>query len=335
MAANPFLAQALTSDQLSQEASAAGSWLWYGYLKAGKITLLTSQWKCGKSTLIAHLLSCMARGGELAGLPVAAGRAAVISEEGPDYWAMRARRLQMGHNFTVFCRPFTTLPTMEQWQSLVNAMQLLRDRDGLDLVVIDPLVMFLPANSENTAELIVEWLLPLDALTSRGISVLLVHHPRKGKNRIGQAARGSGALPSHVDILIEMGWLGNPANDDRRRWLRAFSRFEETRKNLIIQQSADGTDYQARGTGADDCVTDCWDIISLVLEDAGEPLTVRQITEVWPGDFCTPDKATLSRNLRRALKNGLVFQEGAGNKSEPYTYSLAGRGREGGEELVE
>jgi hypothetical protein len=37
------------------------------------------------------------------------------------------------------------------------------------------------------------------------MSVLLVHHPRKGKTLAGQAARGSGALPSFVDILIEMG----------------------------------------------------------------------------------------------------------------------------------
>jgi hypothetical protein len=30
-------------------------WLWHGYLGPGKVTLLTSQWKSGKATLLAGL----------------------------------------------------------------------------------------------------------------------------------------------------------------------------------------------------------------------------------------------------------------------------------------
>jgi AAA domain len=33
------------------------SWLWHGYLAAGNVTLLTSQWKSGKTTLLAVLLA--------------------------------------------------------------------------------------------------------------------------------------------------------------------------------------------------------------------------------------------------------------------------------------
>src|SRR5438874_915509 len=58
-------------------------WLWQGFLTAGAITLLTSQWKAGKTTLLAVLLSKMKTGGRLAGLKVAAGRAVVLTEEGP------------------------------------------------------------------------------------------------------------------------------------------------------------------------------------------------------------------------------------------------------------
>src|SRR4051812_30907881 len=43
-------------------------WLWHGYLAAGKLTLLTSQWKSGKTTLLAVLLARLAEGGNLAGL---------------------------------------------------------------------------------------------------------------------------------------------------------------------------------------------------------------------------------------------------------------------------
>ena len=56
-------------------------WLWHGYLAAGNVTVLTSQWKSGQTTLLAVLLARMATGGQLARLPVKAARAVVISEE--------------------------------------------------------------------------------------------------------------------------------------------------------------------------------------------------------------------------------------------------------------
>src|SRR5205807_153532 len=46
-------------------------WLWRGYLAAGAVTLLTSQWKTGKTTLTAVLLARLKAGGQLAGLPLA------------------------------------------------------------------------------------------------------------------------------------------------------------------------------------------------------------------------------------------------------------------------
>src|SRR5712692_8947723 len=73
-------------DALAAAAPSGTSWLWHGYLAAGAVTLLTSQWKAGKTTLASILLSRMKNGGELAGLPVAPGRAVVLSEEAPEQW---------------------------------------------------------------------------------------------------------------------------------------------------------------------------------------------------------------------------------------------------------
>jgi RecA-family ATPase len=84
------------------------------------------------------------------------------------------------------------------------------------LVVIDPLAVFLPS-SENTAAGMMEVLLPLQALTALGLSVLLLHHRRKGVVLPGQAARGSGALPGYADVLVEMHWYGRADEEDRRR----------------------------------------------------------------------------------------------------------------------
>src|SRR5262249_13030982 len=157
----------------------------------GKITLLTSQWKSGKTTLLSILLARMAQGGQLAGLPVAAGRAAVLSEEGQDDWAKRCRKLGIGDHVSFFCRPFRARPTLDQWHGLIDAMLALQRQEGLDLLVIDPLAVFLPGNNENTARAMLDCLIPLRDLTRRGVAVLVLHHPTKGVPLAGQAARGS------------------------------------------------------------------------------------------------------------------------------------------------
>ena len=60
------------------------AWLWQGFLAPGAVTLMTSQWKAGKTTLASVLLARMQTGGVFAGRPLAAGKAIVVSEEGPE-----------------------------------------------------------------------------------------------------------------------------------------------------------------------------------------------------------------------------------------------------------
>jgi AAA domain len=298
-------------------------WLWYGYLGAGMVTLLTSQWKSGKTTLISILLQRMGLGGQLAGLAVAPGKAAVISEEGLSDWNRRCGKLAMGDHVSFFCRPFANKPRRAQWQGLLDAMLELRHTEGLDLVVIDSLSVFLPGHDENAAAAIVESLLPLSALRDLGVSVLLVHHPKKGATLKGQAARGSGALASFVDILIEKNWHGKPDENDRRRRLNAFSRHEDTNRRLLVELSADGTDYLVHdcqmGEPAD---AGCWHVLNLVLEDALERLTQKQIMEEWPDDYPKPDHSTLYRALQHGVQLGLVEVAGQGRRSKPFRYWL-------------
>ena len=68
-------------DELRAASTVETCWLWQGFVAAGNLTLLTSQWKSGKTTLVSVLLSKMKTGGKLAGLQLAAGKAAVVSEE--------------------------------------------------------------------------------------------------------------------------------------------------------------------------------------------------------------------------------------------------------------
>src|SRR5438105_115536 len=104
----------LATKDLPAASQAHTAWLWDGYLAPGNVTLLTSQWKSGKTTLVAVLLSRMARGGQLAGLAVRPGRAVIISEESHLNWQQRNQKLHFGDNVSFLCRPFPGKPTVQE-----------------------------------------------------------------------------------------------------------------------------------------------------------------------------------------------------------------------------
>jgi hypothetical protein len=165
----------------------------------------------------------------------------------------------------------------------------------------------------------------LDRLTTHGLGVLLPHHPPKGVCLPGQAARGSGTLPAHVDILIEQYFVTRPPNADRRRRLQAFSRYEETPPQRIIELTADGTDYLVRPDLEEEESAQAWDVLRAVLEDAERPLTRRQLLEQWPEDHPALAALTLWRLLDQAVLQGRVQRDGSGRRNDPYRYWLPGR----------
>src|SRR5262249_33993170 len=155
--------------------------------------LLTSQWKSGKTTLLANVLARMKAGGALGDLPISAGKAIVVSEEPRLLWHPRHKKLDLGHVY-FFCRPFAGKPTMAQWLDFLRRVAEMRRRKGIALLAIDTVASFLPVGGESNPDTVMRALAPLGQLTDKGMSVLLAHHPKKGKVLPGQAARGSGAF---------------------------------------------------------------------------------------------------------------------------------------------
>jgi hypothetical protein len=196
---------------LSAAAGAAQPWLWHGYLAPGAVTVLTGQWKAGKTTLAAVLLARLKAGGELAGLPLAPGRAVVVSEESLEHWHRRSRHLDFGDHVGWYCQPFRGRPRPDEWQAFLEGIAELRDRQEFALVVIDALAAFFPGRGEDHAGCLLEALAPLRQLTRRSLAVLALHHSRKGEPPVGQMARGSGALLAAADILLEMRLYPRPA----------------------------------------------------------------------------------------------------------------------------
>jgi len=166
--------------------------------------------------------------------------------------------------------------------------------------------------------------LPLQELTSRGMSVLLSLHPRKGALREGQAARGSGALSGFADIIIEMFRISWRNMKDRRRRLQAYSRHEETMPRYIIELSADGSDYVSLGDSAEPSFERGWPALQQILEESEGPLSRRDILRRWPENVLAPAKLTLWKWLDRVVKEGTVHVDGQGTRKDPHRYRLPG-----------
>jgi hypothetical protein len=298
------------------------SWLWHGYLAPGTVTVWTSRWKAGKTTLLAVLLARRVTGGPLAGRPVAVGRSAVVSEESPKDWNLRRRRLGFGNHTWFQCRPFPGKPSFPQWLALIDRLAALRQPDGVDLVVFDSLTQFLPGHSESNVTLMTDALAPLRRLTERGMAVLLLHHPRKGKVVEGEAARGNGALPSFAEIIVEMDCGASRAGGDRRRVLRGFSRYDETPRELVIELNAEGTDYAVLGDVTQDEFKVSWARVKAALTGAPARLTRREIAARWPDDDQPPSGTSLRRWLTEAVERGLLRCEGPGTREAPLRYWL-------------
>ena len=154
--------------------------------------------------------------------------------------------------------------------------------------------------------------------TRVGASVLLVHHPRKGGAGEGQAARGSGALPGYVDTIIELRRFTKDDQDDRRRVLTAYSRFDETPRELVIELKADG--YATLGTKADTNQTDRLKAIRTILPANGKAMTADAILDAWPDDVTRPSKRTLRYDLERAVTDLEIHRTGTGIKGDPHRF---------------
>jgi hypothetical protein len=298
------------------------SWLWDGYLARGSLTLLTSLWKAGKTTLLTGLLQRLADGEPFLDRQCAPAKAVVVSEESREHWAARLRIMPVGPHASLLARPFVTRPTPAAWTDLIGQALDLRAAGDLDLFVVDPLAAFLPGHSECDAGTLLEMLHPLQRLASAGAAVLVLHHPRKKPSEEGSAARGSGALLGFVDIILELHRFGRLQSDERRRRLIGLSRHAQTPRHLAYQWEP--------ATGAFTTLTDLfeqryrdnWEQVRSILAKRDSAATHHELLSDWPSDQQTPAPSVLYEWLNRAFEEKLIRREGQGRRTDPYRYRL-------------
>lgn len=316
------LPRPVPASDLSPE-GAEVEWVLEGYIAAGHTTLFTSLWKCGKSTWVAHLLKQMGAGGDLAGR-VARGKALVIAEESASLWARRRDELGIGDHAHFLIQPFLVKPMSGEWDGFICDMAALVRANGYRVVIFDTFGTVSPLLDENDAAKMTAALLPLNGITEAGAAVLLVHHPRKGDGGEGQASRGSGALPGFVDIIIEMRRFRADEPDDRRRVLRAFSRFTETPAESVIELSEDRSRYAYIGSRKAAAQADIAGALREILPAEPPGFTAKELKDAWASEMTAPGVRTLQKALNTGATEGQWSRSGEGKSGDPYRYFLSG-----------
>lgn len=296
-------------------------WIWQGILAAGSITLLTSRWKTGKTTLISVLLSKLGTGGTLAGREITATRAVVLSEESEELWEERHGRLNFADNIHFTCRPFGGRPTLAEWTGFLR--QLEEEQEAPGVLVLDPLAMFLPGSAESYAPEMINTLFLLRRLTALGWAILLLHHPIKGRSERELTERSTGALTGFVDIEVKL-YRDTDAVSARIRRLTVESRPYGFNDEFRVELAEDGKDFLEVAQELDfSTYEEGLYIIKAMIVDEG-PMTRMKLWKIWPEDFDRPSLPTLRRWLWRAQEEGVIEHTGSGRRRDAFVYKIIG-----------
>ena len=294
------------------------NWLWNGYLMPGDITLLTSLWKTGKTTLLSGMLQHLSAGTPFLGRATRSARAWVVSEESRSQWRERLALMPIGTHVQLIARPFQSRPTAEEWNALLDRAIAARP----DLFVVDPLASFLTGHCESDAATLLEALQPLRRLTAVGTAVLLLHHPRKKPAEHGSSARGSGALLGFVDLSLELSRASRLGSDGNRRLIRAQSRRAGVPARLAYEWDPVTGNFSITADPRQRQFEENWPTILGILKDRTDAITHNEIAEFWPYDVDTPGRTVLYAWCALAFDRKLVRREGRGTKVHPYRYRL-------------
>jgi AAA domain len=297
-------------------------WLWQGYIGRGNLTMLTSLWKNGKTTMITGLLQRMEADGEFLGRPCRAAKPLIVSEESAQTWARRLELLPVGPHVQLIPQPFLRRPTVAEWEQLVEHAGERHAAGQLDFFIVDSLRTFLPGASESDPGTVLSFLQPLQRLAVSGVAVLIIHHPRKERSEEGSCARGTGAMLGFVDIIFELHRFGSMASDENRRKIIGLSRFVDTPTRLNIAWD--------RATGKFTVVKDLeearfrdnWDKVKAILQKRTVAATHHELLADWPSSLPAPAVSVLYEWLNRAYDKKWVRRCGEGRRKDPYRYRL-------------
>lgn len=303
-------------------------WLWDGYVACGAITVLAGYPKAGKTTLVAHLLSQMVNGGELAGHEVTPGRAVVLSEEGENLWRMRNATMDFGHRWHRL-HPATPFPdTAHELEDFIRVFCRAAVHRDITLAVIDTLVHFSVAESENDAAQMHRAVVAWRPLTEAGMAVLLIHHTRKSAAGDAiQTIRGSSAIVGAADITVV---LTKDKDDNNARILDATGSRYSAPDTVLMCLGEGGYEVVGEGDSVKDVKRNAMADRVLVAMPPDQWLTVEDVRMRVATDARKAVSASTVERALRALaksnrieKKAVAREDGQGKMNQYRRSSLS------------
>ena len=206
------------ADLCSDVAPEVLDWLWPGYVPRGKLVLLDGDPEMGKSLLTIDLIARLSRGGPLPdGAPVSRAHTSVlISAEDGRADTIRPRAEAAGADLSRLILPNFGGRVPRFPEEIANLEELIVDR-GVDLVVLDPLMAFLPPSvAANLDQCVRQALTPLSQLAFwTGCTILLVRHlTKKWRERALLRGQGSVGIAGAVRSGLLVGPHPGPAGGE-------------------------------------------------------------------------------------------------------------------------
>jgi hypothetical protein len=211
-------------------------------------------------------------------------------------------------------------PDPARWLAFLAHVRSVNASGQYDLLVFDPLSNLWPVRDENDAAQVQAALMPLHGFGERS-AILASHHPRKSDGKEATASRGSGALTAFVDIILELRRFCPENNQDRKRVLTAYGRYDETPDELVVELATEGQ-YVSHGTRREKVARDLTTDIARLLPCQPPGLTDEEVMKALPDDG-RPGKQKLLDSLRVGSERGDWHREGKGRRNSPFTYWIA------------
>ena len=189
---------------------------------------------------------------------------------------------------------------------------------GAGILIVDTFIYWARVQDENNSAEMQKALRSLRDAASSGLTVLLIHHDRKGGGNTIESGRGSSAFAGIVDVIHN---LRRPQGHGSKtvRELRSEGRYGGLYDSLMIELTEDG--YLAHGTRSDVSQQKAEEAVMRTLPvSEDDALTMAHLLEALKPDGV--GRSACQRVIDKMQPLGRIRKIGTGKRGDGYRYFL-------------
>ena len=294
-----------------------------GFAPKGASILFTGAPKGGgKTTFLIHALAAVVDGEPFLDLDTEKTTVVYLTEQGRGFETEYLEPVGlMDRDDFVVLNSYET--SGFQWPEVVEAAVRLCVERNAGILVVDTASQFarLQGDGENSAGTVLEALRPLQEAAQRhNLTIIIVHHDRKGGGHITESGRGSSAYAQAVDVILNIRQPQGSQSTPNIRELQATGRYTDLITDLVIELTPDG--YVSHGERAQVARIKAEKAVLDVL-----PHTLAHAikkSDVWDAIKEAPGfgKRTVEAVLKDLAESGKVHRQQLSTTGNPYVYWL-------------